>query len=160
MRLTLFSISLARIEYFFLFGSVVSFVIHVTTFVWACPIVEVVIGVGGSVYQVVAKMFYVVQIHDYPCCMESAIVLLKYLRLSEILCIHGIPVTVIAAVIVRLRRWNTPIYRSWAGVVMCGLPLLERSWADPVWFNLCQRRANVLLWTMNCRTNSDWYCPA
>ena len=85
-----------------------------------------VIGVGGSVYQVVAKMFYVVQIHDYPCCMESAIVLLKYLRLSEILCIHGIPVAVIAAVTVRLCRWNTPIYRSWAGVVMSDLPLLER----------------------------------
>ena len=74
----------------------------------------------------------------FPCCMESAIVPLKYLPLSEILYIHGIPVAVTVAVTVRLRRWNTPIYRSWVGVAMRGLPLLERSWADPVWFNLCQ----------------------
>ena len=57
--------------------------------------------------------------------MESAIVLLKYLPLSEILYIHGIPVAVTVAVTVRLRRWNTPIYRSWVGVAMRDLPLLE-----------------------------------
>jgi hypothetical protein len=85
----------------------------------------------------------------FPCCMESAIVLLKYLPLSEILYIHGIPVAVTVAVTVRLRRWTTPIYRSWVGVAMRGLPLLERSWSDPVWFNLCQRRENVVVWTIN-----------
>ena len=67
------------------------------------------------------------EIHGYPCCMESAIVLLKYLLLSEILYIHEIPVAVTVAVTVRLRRWNTPIYRTWVGVAMRGLPLLERS---------------------------------
>jgi len=58
--------------------------------------------------------------------MESAIILLKYLPLSEILYLHGIPVAVIVAVTVRLRRWNTPIYQSWVGLAMHGLPLLER----------------------------------
>ena len=96
----------------------------------------------------------------FPCCMESAIVLLKYLPLSEILYIHGIPVAVTVAVTVRLRRWNTPIYRSWVGVAMHGLPLLERSWADPVSFNLCQRHGNVVVWTINCWATSVWYCPA
>ena len=47
-----------------------------------------------------------------------------------------IPAAVIVAVPGRWRRWNTRIYLSWAGVVKCGLPLLLRSWADPVWLNL------------------------
>jgi hypothetical protein len=47
-----------------------------------------------------------------------------------------IPAAVVAAVTGRLRCWNTRIYRSWTGVVMRGLPLLGRSWADPVWFYL------------------------
>jgi hypothetical protein len=54
--------SLDKDQILFLFGSMVSFVIHVTMLVWACPIVEVVNGVGGSFYPVVAKMFYGVQV--------------------------------------------------------------------------------------------------
>jgi hypothetical protein len=155
----------------------VSFVIHVTTLVWACPIVEVVIGVGGASMKSSQRCFMGFKSEDFeghgntvmlhwagnpwlPCCMELAIVLLKYLPLSEILYIHGIPVAVTVAVTVRLRRWNSPIYRSWVGVAMRGLPLLERSWADPVWFNLCQRREHLVLWTMNCWATSVWYCPA
>ena len=42
---------------------------------------------------------------------------------------------------------------------MCVLPLIERSSADPVWFNLRQRRDIVLWWTFNCRTTWVWYCP-
>ena len=54
------------------------------------------------------------------------------------------PAAVVAAVTVRLRCCNTRNYRSWTGVVMRGLPHLGRSWADPVWFYLCQRREIVL----------------
>ena len=61
----------------------------------------------------------------YPCCMGSGIVLLKHLLLSEILRKHYIPAAVAVAVTVRLRRWNTRIYRPLVGRVMRGLPLLS-----------------------------------
>ena len=38
-----------------------------------------------------------------------------------------IPVAVVVAVTVRLRCWNTRIYRPWTGVVVRGLPLLGQS---------------------------------
>ena len=57
-----------------------------------------------------------------------------------------IPAAVVAAVTGRLRCWNTRIYGSWTGVVMRGLPLLGRSWADPVWLYLYQGREIVLWW--------------
>ena len=79
------------------------------------------------------------------------------LTFVDIIRCNGIPAVVAVAVAVRLRRWNT---RSWAGVVMSGLPLLERSYADPVWFNIHQRREMVLWWTFNCRATSVWCCPA
>ena len=57
----------------------------------------------------------------------------------------GIPAAVVVAVIVRLHRWSSRIYRYWAGVVMRGLQLVLRSWADSIWFNICQKAWNCAL---------------
>jgi hypothetical protein len=97
------------------------------------------------------------EIHGYLCCMRSRLVLLKHLRKLPV--IMAYQQQWLYQWLQRLPKWNTRIYWSWAGVVVCGLPLIERSRADPVWFNLRQRREIVLRWTFNCRTTWVWYCP-
>ena len=52
---TLFYISLSWIESIFVFGSVVSFAIHVTTLDWAGAMIGVGVGDGGRVHQVCPK---------------------------------------------------------------------------------------------------------
>ena len=93
----------------------VSLSIHIATLIRACPIVEVVVG---RVYQVRPKDVLMssnlatlrvmakqlccteMEIHGYPCCMGSGLLLLKHLPLSEIIRIHGIPAAVAVAVTV------------------------------------------------------------
>ena len=72
----------------------------------------------------------------------------------------GIPAAVVVAVTVSLHRWNTRKYRSWAVVVVHGLPILGQYWTDPVWYNICQGLEIVLWWKFKCREISVLYYPS
>jgi hypothetical protein len=62
VRLTLFYISLAWIDSHFVFGSVVSFAIHVATLDWVGPMIEVGLALAKAFIKFVPKMFHGVQI--------------------------------------------------------------------------------------------------
>jgi hypothetical protein len=68
----------------------------------------------------------------------------------------GIPAAVVDAATVRFRRWKTRIYRSCPGVVMRGLPLLWRSFVEPVCWNLFHTMEMVLWLTFRVRATSFW----
>ena len=66
-----------------------------------------------------------------PCCRNRLRTVCEL-----ILCNQGIPAAVVDAATVRFRRWKTRMYRSCQGVVMRGLPLLCRSFVEPVCWNM------------------------
>jgi hypothetical protein len=72
----------------------------------------------------------------------------------------GIPAAVVDAATVRFRRWKTRTYRSFQGVVMRGLPLLWRSFVEPVCWNLFHSLEMVLWLTFRVRATSFWDSPA
>ena len=72
----------------------------------------------------------------------------------------GIPAAVVDAAAVRFRRWKTQMYRSCPGVVMRGLPLLWRSFVEPVCWNLFHRLEMVLWLTFRVRVTSCRDSPA
>ena len=86
-----------------------------------------------------------------PCC---------WIRLRTvcelILCNPGIPVAVVDTATVRFRRWKTPMYQSCPGVVMRGLPLLWRSFVEPVCWNLFHSLEMVLWLTFRVRATWFW----
>ena len=72
----------------------------------------------------------------------------------------GIPAAVVDAATVRFRRWKTRMYRSCPGVAMRGLPLLWRSFVEPVCWNLFHILEMVLWLTFRVRATSFWNSPA
>jgi hypothetical protein len=90
-----------------------------------------------------------------PCCRS------RLRTVSElILCNPGIPAVVVDAVTVRFRRWKTRMYRSCPGTAMRGLPLLWRSFVEPVCWNLFHSLEMVLWLTFRVRVTSFWDSPA
>jgi hypothetical protein len=72
----------------------------------------------------------------------------------------GIPAAVVDAATVRFRRWKTRMYQSCPGVVMRGLPLLWRSFVEPVCWNLFHSLEIVLWLTLRVRAISFRDSPA
>jgi hypothetical protein len=72
----------------------------------------------------------------------------------------GIPAAVVDAATVRFRRWKTRMYRSFPGVVMQGLPLLWRSFVEPVCWNLFHSLEMVFWLTFRVRATSFWNSPS
>jgi hypothetical protein len=72
----------------------------------------------------------------------------------------GIPAAVVDAATVRFRRWKTRIYRSCPGVVMRGLPLLWKSFVEPVCWNMFHSLEIVLWLTFRVCATWFWDSPA
>jgi hypothetical protein len=68
----------------------------------------------------------------------------------------GISAAVINAATVRFRRWKTRMYRSFPGIVMQGLPLLWRSFVEPVCWNRFHSLEIVFWLTFRVRATSFW----
>ena len=72
----------------------------------------------------------------------------------------SIPAAVVDAATVRFRRWKTRMYRSFPWVVIRGLPLLWRSFVEPVCWNVFHSLEMVLWSTFSVRVTSFWDSPA
>jgi hypothetical protein len=84
----------------------------------------------------------------------------RFLTVCELILRNpGIPAAVVDAATVRFRRWKTRMYRSCLEVVMCGLPLLWRSFVEPVCWNLFHSLDMVLWLTFRVRATSFWDSP-
>jgi hypothetical protein len=85
-----------------------------------------------------------------PCCQSRLRTICELILRNP-----GIPAAVVDVATVRFRRWKTRMYWSCPGVVMRGLPLLWRSFVEPVCWNL------LVLWlTFRVRATSFWDSPA
>jgi hypothetical protein len=76
------------------------------------------------------------------------------------LCLPGVSLAVDAAVLKRLRKCYSRIWRSCWSVVTLGCPGRGRSDTLFVVWNLCLRRTTVLWWQLNCRATSLVDMPA